>query len=70
MDTEIQAKVNQILSQPLLNRNIRAKLLFLALSVETLEERQRFNTILDKMIQNIFWETNMKGGQATKINIQ
>ena len=70
MDTEIQAKVNQILSQPLLNRNIRAKLLFLALSVETLEERQRFNTVLDNMIQNIFWETNMKGGQATNTNIQ
>ena len=59
MDALIQAKVCKVLREPLLNPQVKAKLIFTAITIKTKEERKKFNTVLDSFMGQIK-ETNLK----------
>jgi len=69
MDAIIQQKVCKILKESLLAKRVRAGLILSALAIDTDEQKERFNLILDSFIDEIQNKNNSRKGDYHGNNI-
>jgi len=60
----LQDKVNSILKQPLLCRQLKAGIILSALAATTDSERERLSVILDNLTKNSGLNTNQKDNSS------